>query len=487
MIPVLFPIGLIHYQYANYLTKFIVIITIISLIFKLYGFNYYLQYLATTLIWLVYISLYWNTEDNPLLKFLKRRFPAKLPTIVIAENKENTYEVVMMRSSPYLFQWSTVLFAYVLSLYFSNTVCYLLYGTVSLLVLCDFYVKVFLYLEKLKLVGSTRFSMKNLNLNVKHLRDDINIEIPKREVQEKEIEKHTWDWACSMKLFDPIDCRIQIALNKVTGLTIRVYPIATKEDLLLGNDVLLFLFLFDDWLESPQFTVTKLQIIIKELKENGPNGTEDPLELKYITALRDIYRRLEDNENGAIRQLFWQHMVEYFEANLRELSMRGRKLVPDVKDYFQLRRDVGGVNPSLDIQLAFYNRALHSKFNGRSVFPKEWLSERNIMYNIANDQICIYNDLTSIEKELRLGEISNIIITLANKKHCTLEEAFINTIKKHNSVINRFENIESEWISKAEENEKKIMRYRVYAFQSWIKGHIEWCAIISNYVVMLAE
>jgi len=290
----------------------------------------------------------------------------------------------------------------------------------------------------------------------------------------EQVDERTIEWACSHGLASDDRAKHKLREGKFGWFGARVHPHDSFDELSLVTDWLTWLFYHDDiWCDDvaiKQRGDLRRFIAAHQRFMAILNGvtvrTEryDPLD----SSLADIRRRLLEKTSADGLQHFIHSVKDYFEGNLWEVSNHTQGVIPDITTYMKMRPFAGGVNTCLEIGCIVAQIRLKPDVH-------EHLYVRQLTL-LANNCATWINDLFSLSKEIREGNMSNLILTVCNERQCSLQAA-INTvaemcnaeIRAFSSLLSRFSDIPP----LRYQRDTDLQRY-IALLQRWIRGNLDW-------------
>ncbi|MGZ3459908.1 MAG: terpene synthase family protein, partial [Archangium sp.] len=102
---------------------------------------------------------------------------------------------------------------------------------------------------------------------------------------------------------------------------------------------------------------------------------------------------------------------------------------------------------------------------------------------MTNHVITIFNDLISLEKEMRVGDVHNLVLILQNEKKCSLEEAMQLTARMHDDEVRAFVELAGQLPSTWNDPEVKVAEVLPYidVLQCWMRSNMDWSLFSERY------
>ena len=253
-------------------------------------------------------------------------------------------------------------------------------------------------------------------------------------------------------------------------LSAYAFPDANLEQLVIVNDCMTAFYLFDKhWDDAPPDRLEAMQAsLLAAMWGREPVGKEGPLE----NALRDMRRRMLKYSTDDWMQHFCGSIESYFKACLWEAHNKSRQHVPDVESYIRMRESTGGVQPSFELAGVL----------GLVKIPSRMMEEPSIqrLNALANHEITLFNDLISLEKELQVGDMHNLIFIIQTQQKSSLEEAMLQAARMHDAEVAEFLTLETQLPSWGEPLDTEVRRY-IDVLRCWMRANMDWSLMSERY------
>lgn len=286
------------------------------------------------------------------------------------------------------------------------------------------------------------------------------------------IEHRTSQWARRLRLATDDRALSRIEAANVAYLAAWVFPSANVQTLQLASDFTAVLFLLDDAYDEgklsadPQSVAKLNERYLGELFGYVEADLDDPL----TRGLLDIRDRIRECHPHFFLNRWLSHFQYYYEANLWEAKNRERRRVPGIDEYIMMRRYSGAVYPYCDLIELLLEHPL----------PLE-VVQHPLLQNvreICNDILCWTNDYFSLEKELRSGEVHNLIVVLRDNAGLTLEQAIAQLRRMHDARVAEYQDVKEKVLSSW--STSGIRQY-LAATDAMIAGHQRWALAALRY------
>lgn len=286
-------------------------------------------------------------------------------------------------------------------------------------------------------------------------------------------------WCCHMGLVTAGDKQYQrLNAAKFAWLAGLTQPSISAADLKLTADWYTWLFFHDDVCDvtvvgrDPHQLATITNRLFEILKGNTPTNQDPPL----VRALYNICQRLTCRANSLWMQRFIDSVEQYFEGNLWEATNRQQSTTPDLATYTKMRLFTGGVTPCFHLIGVTQHIDPWSKF-----FEHPHVQQ---LITLANHHICWVNDIIGLEKEIKEGNMNNLVLVLQQEYQITLQEAIDRAVQMCNTKMERFLELEMNLPSYSKREEIDLQRF-VNGLRFWMRGHLDWYARTGRYEVQL--
>jgi hypothetical protein len=279
------------------------------------------------------------------------------------------------------------------------------------------------------------------------------------------INSATVSWALATGLVDARTAP-RLEASKVGSLLARAYPRGAREPLQLAADWTTFFCLLDDvieTIEAPAGVSRVLAEIAGVLCGASAARPERPLE----RAAQDLGARLDRHASPSQRARFQARVDELFEAFTLEAGVRhGARPLP-VEAYLPLREITVGIH---------VEAALGEIVDGIDLAPDARAAiERSGLLRSASNLVGWANDVHTYEKELREGEVNNLVAVLAESDGLDLHEAVAQAIAMHDAEMRELA------ARRAEIEAVPGLAPYVLMCCRWVRGHLDWALETGRY------
>ncbi|HVI48432.1 MAG TPA: hypothetical protein VM802_26415 [Chitinophaga sp.] len=284
-----------------------------------------------------------------------------------------------------------------------------------------------------------------------------------------EAQQHVTDWAQHYGLVRSERAIARFNRGRFASLAARAFPDAPFFELCVIADFNTWLFMLDDQCDEADAgkttdylrSITSGFMDILRFNQYVTSATAAPL----AASLGNIWERMRSISTPGWRLRFIRSMEDYFSSCIWEAENRERGIVPAVADYIKMRPYTGG---------------LYADIVAIDIIEKIYLPDDLLQHALlkrlmlaCNNIVCWSNDLFSCDKELKQGDVHNLVVTLQHANHLTLQEAVDEAARMHNEEVAIFAALEKLVPLSGTEKDYELLRY-VSVLRSWITGNLEW-------------
>jgi hypothetical protein len=292
--------------------------------------------------------------------------------------------------------------------------------------------------------------------------------------------QHMLQWATGFRLI-PNQYTLNTTLQRMNygWLGARVHPRASIEALRLATEWQCWLFFGDDENDESDEGQKPAEMALRHagylaiLDGKMPTRAARPTALA-LTELRSRLARLASPE---CRRRFRQRVEDYFSAIRWEAENRLTKFVPDPETYVRMRLDTSAVYTCFEL----------IEFTEGISLPKEVRDHPQILAlgRMANNVTSWCNDVVSLDKELRHGDVHNLVIVLRHHHKLSLLEAVHKAIELHNAEVNAYLELEKQLPTFGPQIDEQVQRY-LSGLRSWMRGNFDWGLNTKRYKISRA-
>ncbi len=268
------------------------------------------------------------------------------------------------------------------------------------------------------------------------------------------------------------------SVPEVGRLAARLHPHAARSLLQLTSDWYAWMFAQDDHHDEsvvradPPMLQAKHARCLDILRGERVRDDDEPA----VRALGDLHQRLCRVACQEWMHTFIYKVGEYFNATLWEALNRAHGVVPSVATYTMLRPITAG----LGLEHVLVNVI------DQVVVPSapELAALVRHATQQADQAVCWGNDLVSLPKEVRHGDVHNLVLVLQHERACSLPEAIEQAHALHDGAIAACAAALTA-LAPAAETDTCLRRY-LDVVQYRVSGHIAWVIESARYQQSLA-
>ncbi|WP_437634410.1 terpene synthase family protein [Sorangium sp. So ce854] len=286
------------------------------------------------------------------------------------------------------------------------------------------------------------------------------------------VHRRTLQWVRRLRLTADHRSLSRVKAANVAHLAAWLLPAASVQTVQLASDFTAALFLLDDSYDEGNISVDPEAVArlneryLGELFGYVKADLSDPV----ARGLLDIRDRIKGDHPNFFLNRWLSHFQYYYEANLWEANNRARQRVPGVDEYLMMRRFSGAVYTYCDLLELLLDRPLPLEVVRHPLLQS--------VRDICNDVLCWTNDYFSLGKELRSGEVHNLIIVLMNSDGMTLEDAIARLRRMHDERIAEYQDIKEKVLASWPGDD--VRRY-LDAADAMIAGNQRWALAAGRY------
>ncbi|WP_438006675.1 terpene cyclase [Sorangium sp. So ce321] len=285
-------------------------------------------------------------------------------------------------------------------------------------------------------------------------------------------EQRTLQWVRRLQLAPDGRTLSRLKATSFAQLAGWLLPSADMQTLQLASDFTAALFLLDDAYDEGQLSTDPEAVerlnekYLGELFGYVEADMSDPL----TRGLLDVRERIRSSHPHFFLNRWLSHFQYYYEANLWEANNRKQMRTPYVDEYLMMRRYSGAVYTYCDLLELLLERPL----------PLEVVQHPLIqsVRDICNDILCWTNDYFSLGKELRSGEVHNLIVVLRDNQAITAEEAVAQLKRMHDDRVAEYQDVKEKVLALWADD---AIRLYLDAAEAMIAGNQRWALAARRY------
>lgn len=292
-------------------------------------------------------------------------------------------------------------------------------------------------------------------------------------------DRNTLEWAQRFNLLARDDRYGHDRPIEYGWLAARAYPNSGWAELQIAADWISWLFLMDDECDEtgvgrdPRLLGQLHDRMIAILRGAEPVDSDPPL----ARALHDLRSRMAERASPAWLERFTSAVEDYFVANRWEANNRLLGITPSLATYQIKRAHTGAVFACFELLSITDGIDLPPAVRDSAVVQGLTL--------LANCVICWCNDILSVNKEHKHGDVHNLVIVLQNERRISNEAAMSETIKVHNDTVQAFLDLEKKLPSFGPAVDAEVARY-VDSLRHWMRANLDWSWTALRYERLVA-
>jgi hypothetical protein len=282
-----------------------------------------------------------------------------------------------------------------------------------------------------------------------------------------EAQQATVRWARRLRLLQRDAAYRRLNRLQYGTLMARAYPLAAPETLQIVTDWSTWLFLLDDQCDEAGIGHDPEQLerlhaqFLTVLRGVPPGQAAAPL----AHALWDLHTRMLAHAPEGWQGRFHRSVRQYFSANVWEATNRRQRKIPDAESYCAKRLFTSAVYPCL----------LLIELTESLCLPSEVCDHPDVqrLTTMTNNVISWSNDIVSLEKELRQGDVHNLALILSHEQNLSLQAAVNQVADLHDAEVYAFIALARRLPSFTPKVNVDLERY-VSGMCFWMRANLDW-------------
>ena len=288
------------------------------------------------------------------------------------------------------------------------------------------------------------------------------------------VDKQTMAWAHRFGLIttDAVAQRFRTA--RLGWLAAYLAPTLPLEALQLLSDWNTWAIMWDDACDSPDMRSQPERLTMAHTGFLSIFHTNDCTNAKgsLARALQDIRQRIVQQADTARLYRFIYHVEEFFAGCVWEATNRAQQRIPDVATYIHMRRLTSGMYTSLK---------LIEITDGINLPLEVWRHPAiEGLRQLATNAVCWANDIISLHKEIKRGDMHNLILALQIAEQVDLQTAINRVADLHNAEVHAFLAAEQALPRLGVVVDRTLERHTAL-LRSFMYGNLAWSAISGRY------
>ncbi|GAA2777788.1 terpene synthase family protein [Crossiella cryophila] len=276
-----------------------------------------------------------------------------------------------------------------------------------------------------------------------------------------EVEQRLHEWALAAGLLT--EPAIEKRFRQARFGECAAYSYPDAPDLLVYAKWLTWLFVADDEFDENRAPaeggIDRGVLGLLPLDGAAPVAARTPV----TAALAELWRELAATMPRPLQERFRRNADEYARSYASDLARDRTGAVPDLRAYIELRRLSGAVETCLDLIERQPEAYLYPKLAADPATRAVRLA--------ANDIICWSNDVFSVAKEFRHGELNNLVTVLHGASGMTWRGAVETAADMTSARTREFDDLQDRLLA---EQGTPALRQFVAGLKAWISGSLDW-------------
>ncbi len=290
------------------------------------------------------------------------------------------------------------------------------------------------------------------------------------------VDQRTRTWAQQWQLIvSDADMR-RLHAMELGWLAARTHPDATLPALQLVTDWCVWLFIHDDVCDEVglghhpgQLAVLHtdfLAILTGDCTRTQP----EPL----AAALSDLWQRTAAIASPSWIRRFTRNMEDFLQAGVWEATNRSLGQRPNLETYLQMRPFTSGMYTYINLIEVIDGITLPSAVHDHVAVQR--------LVRLATNAACWVNDILSVAKELKQGDVHNLVLALQHRHRLTLQEALDRAGAIHDMEVRAFIDAVS-GMPVFGESADALLRQYVGVLRSYMRGNLDWSYRTGRYAL----
>lgn len=287
-------------------------------------------------------------------------------------------------------------------------------------------------------------------------------------------EQHTIEWVQRFELVTDDTALERFKAAKFAWLAARAYPTAPLEALLLVADWNVWLFIHDDQCDEAGIGKQPAQLahLYKRLRDILCGALPPATDTALVYGLYDLWQRMQQLSSAQWCKRFFCSVDNYFDSCIWEAENRTAGHIPDIATYIRMRPFAGALNTDVDLIEPCEHIYLPSAVYEHQVVRYLTLACNNI--------VCWSNDIISLEKEQKSGDMHNLVIVVQHERGCSWQEAVDCVAEMHNAEVQKFVQVAQQLPPFGADIDAELARY-IAILCAWMRGNLDWAFDTGRY------
>jgi hypothetical protein len=277
-----------------------------------------------------------------------------------------------------------------------------------------------------------------------------------------EVQGRTLKWMRDFGLVG--DCDAHDPLSQVGLLCAKTYPLADVDRLQLVSDFSTIFFLIDDLSEGPENTPATLAKRNQQALAALGGEFPEPRSPQNHHALFELGMRLRAASSPEWMRRFTAHVAAWLASHVWECKNRTSGRTPPIEEYVDMRQ----------FSIGMYFEFALSEITDDFRLSDDFLKHPAVitLAKSANQQIAWANDILTVDKEVRQGDVQNLVLSIRQERKLSLGDATAQAIIMHNRAVESFLGATGRLLTSG--TDADVASSYVRALQHWMGGHLRW-------------
>ncbi|MBM0233161.1 terpene synthase [Micromonospora sp. STR1_7] len=292
----------------------------------------------------------------------------------------------------------------------------------------------------------------------------------------EQVASESVEWARAFGLVDSSHRVHRLQRADAAGLAGRACPDGSVDGLRLLTDLISWLFVMDDACDEDGLGADPVRLgpaistLLDVLDRCGDPDVVPPAGGPLGDALHDLCRRIRLHDHAALLLRFVSQVREYLLALLWEATNRERRRIPELAEYVQLRRHIGGVHPCL---------TLTDLASAQPPRPTQRADPALVALDLlAVDLVCWCNDLFSYGKESQADpDAQNLVTVIAQESGADEADALQAAADRFNEGLAAYLTAEEALLASGEDGVRPALTAR----RNWVRATYDWSVAAARY------
>ncbi len=279
----------------------------------------------------------------------------------------------------------------------------------------------------------------------------------------------TLAWAASTGIVTSERGASKLRASRIGWLVARAFPRANLEGLQIAADWTALFCLLDDRCEalSPFELSPALAALLRAFRSGDADPGADP----FALAMASLAARMSALSTPAWTARFSDRLEALFVGFTWEATHRAAGARPDLASYLDLREITVGLHPQFELFELTDGVALPEALLARP--------ELAAMRSASALAVGLANDIFTCEREMREGEVHNVVLVLMHREGLSLGEAVARAVALHDERVRSLVAMSSSLPSFGE-RDGDARRYAAMLCD-WVRGHLDWARETGRY------